>query len=458
VSRVHAAELAAQKTSAITSREQEMSTQRPSKYAWVIVLLLFLFMLINFADKAVIGLAAVPIMKDLELTPSQFGLVGSSFFFLYSLSGIVTGFIVNRIQTRWALLAMGLIWAIAQFPMIGSVGFSMLIACRVLLGAGEGPAYPVALHSAYKWFPNELRTLPTAMISQGASIGVVLALPGLNYLIVRYSWHWTFAALGLIGLVWALAWLAFGREGTLNDTSTPTEGRSVGRIPYRRLLLNQTVFAACASGFGAYWGLSLMIAWLPHYLIKGLGYTQQQTGWLSTLPWVCNVFIIIGAGWLSQNLLARSYSSFVTRSLIGGGAVALGGIALIVMPHVEAPIPNLALLVLGISLPSVIYILSPAIVSEFTPVSQRGAMLTIITAVSTSAGLLAPYVMGRIIENGATASEGFHRGFLICGVVSLVGGLIGMAFLRPEAEAARFAADATAAATRNRLINAELAM
>jgi ACS family D-galactonate transporter-like MFS transporter len=32
------------------------------------------------------GLAAVPIMKDLELTPSQFGLVGSSFFFLYSLS------------------------------------------------------------------------------------------------------------------------------------------------------------------------------------------------------------------------------------------------------------------------------------------------------------------------------------------------------------------------------------
>jgi ACS family D-galactonate transporter-like MFS transporter len=44
----------------------------------------------------------------------------------------------------------------------------------------------------------------------------------------------------------------------------------------------------------------------------------------------------------------------------------------------------------------VIYVLSPAIVSEFTPVSQRGAMLTIITAVATSAGLLAPYVMGAL--------------------------------------------------------------
>jgi MFS family permease len=145
--------------------------------------------------------------------------------------------------------------------------------------------------------------------------------------------------------------------------------------------------------------------------------------------------------------------------LIGGGAVALGGIALIVMPYVETPALNLALLVFGISVPSVIYVLSPAIVSEFTPVTQRGAMLTIITAVATSAGLLAPYVMGRIIENGTTPSEGFHRGFLICGVISLIGGLAGMAFLRPEAEAERFAAaEAAAGATRDRLINAELAL
>jgi ACS family D-galactonate transporter-like MFS transporter len=43
--------------------------------------------------------------------------------------------------------------------------------------------------------------------------------------------------------------------------------------------------------------------------------------------------------------------------------------------------------------------------------------------------------------------------------VSLIGGLIGMAFLRPEAEAARFAAaDAAAVAMRNRLVNAELAL
>jgi hypothetical protein len=167
--------------------------------AWIVVVLLFLFMVINFADKAVIGIAAVPIMQELELGPRQFGLVGSSFFMLFAVSSVATGFLVNRAQTRWVLLAMGFIWALTQFPMIGSVGFETLVACRIMLGTGEGPATLVALHPAYKWFPNKLRTLPTAVIVQGGAIGVLVALPLLNWVIVRWAWHWAFGSLGLAG-------------------------------------------------------------------------------------------------------------------------------------------------------------------------------------------------------------------------------------------------------------------
>ena len=62
-------------------------------------------------------------------------------------------FVVNRVPAFWALAAMGLVWALTQFPMLGTTSFAVLIACRVALGAGEGPAYPVAIHAAYKWFP-----------------------------------------------------------------------------------------------------------------------------------------------------------------------------------------------------------------------------------------------------------------------------------------------------------------
>ena len=203
-----------------------MTAQPTPKGAWKITFLLFLFMLVNFADKIVVGLAGVPIMTEMKLEPEQFGLLGSSFFFLFSISAIVVGFIVNRVATRWVLLVLALIWALAQFPMVGTVSFTTLLICRVILGAGEGPAFSVAAHSVYKWFPDEKRTLPTAILSQGSAFGVILAVPALNWVIVNYSWHYAFGALGVVGLMWVVAWLILGKEGPAGSNSRDGGGRS----------------------------------------------------------------------------------------------------------------------------------------------------------------------------------------------------------------------------------------
>src|SRR6476661_93955 len=112
-----------------------MTTQPTPKGAWKITFLLFLFMLVNFADKIVVGLAGVPIMTELKLDPEQFGQLGSSFFLLFSISAIIVGFIVNNVAARWVLLVMAIIWSLAQFPMIGTVSFTMLLICRIILGA-----------------------------------------------------------------------------------------------------------------------------------------------------------------------------------------------------------------------------------------------------------------------------------------------------------------------------------
>jgi len=404
-------------------------------------------MLINFADKAVIGIAAVPIMRDLQLSPRQFGLIGSSFFLLFSLSAIVTGFIVNRVQTRWALLAMGIIWALTQFPMLGTVGFTTLVACRVALGAGEGPAYPVALHSTYKWFPNELRTLPTAVIAQGAGIGIMVALPLLNWVIVKYSWHWAFGVLGFAGLAWAAAWLVLGREGPLTASTRERDPTlQPGRIAYRQLLFSPTIIGAWCASFGAQWGLSQALSWQGAFLIKGLGFAQGSIGLLGALPAGVSVILVIAAGWFSQRLLARGVSSRVARGIFGGACVVLGGAAMAIMPYVAGASAKIALTTIGVALPSVIYVIGNAVVSEIAPVAQRGAMLAISTAVSTSAGLLAPYVMGSVVETAATPLAGFNTGFMICGVIMLVGGIIGVALMRPEREMTRWAREMPAAA------------
>jgi MFS transporter, ACS family, D-galactonate transporter len=415
-----------------------VNSVQPEKGAWAIVALLFLFMMINFADKAIIGLAGVPIMTELNLTPKQFGLVGSSFFLLFSISAIVTGFIVNRVRSKLVLLVMGLVWALVQFPMAGTVGIEMLIACRIVLGAGEGPAYPVALHAIYKFFPDEKRAIPSAVIAQGSAIGVVIAIPLLNAIITSYNWHYAFLALGLVGLVWVAAWALFGKEGRIEEQAIAEGAAAEAQIPYRQLLLSATNLASWCTYFGAYFGLALVLSWFTPYLVKGLGFEQSLAGKLTALPFIVGFFVVIGGSWLSQRMMQAGSASRTARGIVCGTAVCLGGLTLLGAPYAPNVATTIILVIAGTTLPSVAYVLCPAILGEITPAPQRGAMLAINSAVGTSAGIIAPFIMGSVIEGAASAAEGYSLGFTVCGVVTLVGGLIGLAFLRPETERASF--------------------
>jgi MFS family permease len=415
--------------------------QRPLRGAWGITALLFLFMLVNFADKVVVGLAAEPIMRDLAIDPKQFGLVGSSFFFLFAISAVLVGFVTNRVQARHTLLVMAIVWSLVQFPMLGTVSVEVLIACRIILGAGEGPAGPIATHAAYKWFPDHLRGLPTAVIAQGSALGVIVAVPALNWIIVNYSWHWAFGALGIAGLVWTGLWLIFGKEGTLVD-SPVSENGSGDRVPYRYLLTCPSIVAACCAGFASYWGLALGLTWFTSYLVKGLGFSQKVGGDLSVLPWVFGFFVVIGGGFISQRLKSKGVSSRLSRGVFACATVVLGGFVLPFVGSMPSPGLKIALLVFGAAIGSTIYVVIPMIVSELTPQPQRAGMLAISTSVVTLAGVLAPLVMGSIIQNAATPTAGYEKGYVILGILLIAGGVIGLLFIRPEADRKRLAAHA----------------
>ena len=415
-----------------------MTAQPTPKGAWKITFLLFLFMLVNFADKVVVGLAGAPIMEELKLTPEQFGVLGSSFFVLFSISAIIVGFIVNRVDTRWVLLVMAVVWSVAQFPMVGTVSFTTLIICRVILGAGEGPAFAVAAHALYKWFPDEKRTLPTAILSQGSAFGVILAVPALNWIIVNHSWHHAFGALGIVGLIWTVAWFALGKEGPL--VSTAAVMAEEPRIPYWKLLTSRTFIGCVAATFGAYWALSIGLTWFTAFIVKGLGFSQQDAGLISVLPWVFGATIVLLTGWISQVMLTRGYTTRGARGVLGSVPLIVGGLILAVMPHVSGAGLQIAFLVVGAGLCGSIYVVCPPMLGEFTPVRQRGAIIAIYGAIYTIAGMIAPFVMGTVIQNAAVPLDGYMTGFTINAAIMVASGLLGLLLLWPNTERARLQA------------------
>ena len=403
------------------------------------VAMLFLFMLVNFADKAVLGLTAVPMMNDLGLSPSQFGFISSAFFFLFSASAIIVGFLVNRIQAKWALLVMVVVWSLTQFPIaLAGAGFATVLAARIALGAAQGPANPVANHALYKFFPNERRAFPASIVSQGTAVGVIIAVPALGWLITNVSWRAAYVALGIAGLVWAVVWARFGREGTETIGRPEHAGPALDRVPYRRLLLNMTSIGIGLSEFGVYWGLALVIAWFPAYLQIGLGLPPRQVYLIATIPWLLSPPVVMTAAALSQRLMVRGTSSRRARGILSSVYMFMGGGLMLTLPYVEATWLKIAVISLGTTLPYVILTLGPATIGEIAPASQRAAALSVNTAIVTSAGIFAPWVTGYIIEGAATQADGYVQGFVLCGVIAILSGVIGVLLIRPETTREKF--------------------
>ena len=426
-----------------------------NRKAWTAVVLFFLFMLINFADKAVIGLASVPIMRDLGLNHRQFGLLGSAFFLLFSLSGIVVGFLANRVGTKILMLVMGVIWSAALLPMSVAANFKMLLASRVVLGAAEGPAFPVAVHSVYKWFGDQRRALPTSVVASGAAFGTGLAAPVITWIIIHYGWHTAFGALGVVGLVWACAWLVFAEEGPIDAMAAGADGGVGARagassgsgassfggslwVPYRQLLLSRTAIGVFVAGFAAYWIIALNIVWLANYLVKAAHMSATEAGWVITLPSIMQMGLAPLCAYLSLVLTRRGYSSRISRGLLGSACVVVAGITLASVPFAGSGILEIALVGLSCSIGSVIFTLGTTLIGEISPASQRGAMLGITNSIHTLAGLCAPFLMGLLVDIDADPVAGFRTGYLYAGALVAILGALAAVLIDPEADLLHF--------------------
>lgn len=408
---------------------------------WAIVASLFLFMLINFADKAVLGLVAIPLMRDMQLTHAQFGLVGSAFFLLFSLSGIGVGLIADRIDMKWLLAALALIWAVAQLPLAWPTSFAVLLLCRVLLGAGEGPASPLALHVVYTWFDDRERNLPTAIVQQGATAGVIVAGPVLTMISERWQWHATFLTLGAVGVAWTLVWLCIGktgerhraavREGGMVAASNVAPARAARPLRYRTLLGDRTIVGMMLQCFVGYAVIAIGFTWVPAYFRLGLGFPATQAGWLFALQVAAQIPLGLALALFSHYLLKRGVPSRLARGSLISAACVVGGLAYCALLLSAPPFVKIALLALSGGLAIQTFTFGPMLVAEVAPAVRRGALLAITNSLVTTAGLIGPAAMGGLLGANSGA-QGYETGFAVTGVLLMAVGVAGWVLIDPQ--------------------------
>ncbi|MFI8236773.1 MFS transporter [Streptomyces sp. NPDC085866] len=418
----------------------------PRRRAWTVTALLVVFMMINFADKSVLGLAAESIRTDLGLSASAFGLANSAFFMLFSACGAAVGLLADRIRPKWLLLMMALLWSVAQTPLALGGGLALLVASRVLLGAAEGPAFPVAQQTAMSWFPDRSRNLPGALVVLGTTLGMLLAAPGLTWVMAHHGWHAAFAVVALAGLAWALLWVPLGAEGryasaTPDDACSaraeaPTAqgiGVAARRTPYRRILTTRTWMGATTAYFGAYWITAFGLVWLPSYLHEGLGYSTATSARVLMCVYGLNAVVVLGQAGLTGWLLRRGTASRWARGGVGGTLLLVSAAACLALPSVPAGAATVVLLVVGFGAAGAMTSIAVTTITRLAPADRRGGALGIMNAVVTTAGLIAPTLIGHLVD--AHGAEGYEYAVLITGVLLLLGGTAAATLIDPDRDA-----------------------
>ncbi|MEU6016372.1 MFS transporter [Streptomyces sp. NPDC047515] len=416
--------------------------------AWLITALIVTFMVMNYADKSVLGLAAVPIMKDLGISNSTYGVISSSYSLLFSLSGLIVGLFSRRVTSRLLLFTMAAVWAVAQLPVLFVATVPALVAGRVLLGAAEGPAAPMSMHALYTWFPEDRRGLPSALQISGAALGTLVAAPVVTWLISAFGWRSAFAALAAASAAWSLLWWKAGHDGPYGQDHPPAHGPGAGqtaRVPYRRLLVNGTVLGSIAGAFGASWALALSQAWLPVYLRTQLGMPPGGAAALISGVSALSFILLLAVSPLVDALSRRGLSSRWSRGAPQGIAVAVAGLAMAVFPFVQARALLLVLVAVAFGAHSIAFPLHYMTTAAVTPSAQRGAVFGIVAATGTLPGLIAPYLTGRLLDSAASQSAGYTQAFLLSAAVMLISGLIALGAIRPERDARRLGLPTAAA-------------
>jgi MFS family permease len=416
-----------------------------------ILALLTLFSIINFGDKAVLGLAGPAITSDLGLTNTRFGAISSAFYLLFSLTALLVGLFGGRLPAGWLLAAMALVWSGAQLPiLVPAAGFSTLVITRVLLGAGEGPSLPMANHVAFTWFPPERRTTTAGVITLGGALGVILGGPLLATVITLAGWRWAFGLLGALGLIWTLTWLRLGGEGPyagddLANPANPTPAAgpdplsataSPAPIPIHRILTSPTWVAAAFAGFTGQWCLGLGLSWLPTFLEHEGGYSAASVGFLIGLPSLVALISVPTVMYLAHRRRTAGFSSRSTYALLGFGAAVVPALGLLSMTLGERG--HLLLLSVAIAFGAGIALapLVASAVADLVPVGRRAVALCIGSAISSLGAVVSPWVTGRLLDLASDESAGFDAAFRVAAALALLGG-IALLFLNPEADGAR---------------------
>jgi MFS family permease len=356
-------------------------------------------------DGTVITVALPSVARSLHVSSSATATVLSAYFVSYAVFLFPGGRLVDRFGARSvALVGLGLFAAGAALGAIVS-SLGLLVATRVLQGAGAGLVSPAALAGAVSGFPPERR---------GGALGIWGASAGVSNLIGPLLGGLLTVALGWRADWWALVPLALLAALAIERhlPSIVHEMGPAGRDPLPAGRIGAAAFTA---------GLTFAVMIGSFYLAEQ--YLQRAVGYsaLGASAVLVLVALLVGAAApLSGRLVDARGERFPA---VLGFATAGAGLALLAIPSVSLHgIGSILLLVpVGVGL-GLLFVPTSRAALNAVPAASHGRVSSLLSVARLVGAAAGAGLAGLALAGGPTAAT-VHDALAVAAALCLLAGL-----------------------------------
>jgi len=318
------------------------------KYRWTICALLFFATTVNYLDRQVLSLLAPDLSKEFNWTNSDYANITSVFQFVYAISMLFAGRIIDKLGTKWGYIWAIIIWSLGAIMHAYAIFFGEVTAnlltwvglgavpvsiagfmlSRAVLGFGEAGNFPAAIKATAEYFPKKERSFATGIFNSGANIGAILAPLTVPWIAKHWGWQSAFLVIGAVGFIWLLFWSFFYEKPEKQKRLSKAEFDYINsddaqqveapilpqeKVSWFKLLgYKQTwafVFGKLMTD-GVWW---FFLFWLPKYLEAQYGMVKTDITFPLTVLYSMTMVGSIGGGWFPTYFINKGYTPYDGR-------------------------------------------------------------------------------------------------------------------------------------------------
>ena len=292
---------------------------------WLAVGMCTFAIALNYIDRSTLAIGNLSIRKEFGINATAIGALQSAWSIAFAFAQIPIGLAIDRVGSRkllgWALV----LWSVAQAAGGWAAGYFSFMWSRVALGIFESPAFPGAVRTVSNWFSIRERGKPTGVYTLGGDLGRIIGTPLLTALLLVFGWRMMFVAMGVIGLLGAVAWFALYRDPDLSrmapaDRDYLTENgvgkpSTVTLQSWRKLFAFRSMWGMILGSFCSGYAIWMYGTWLPAYLEMQQHVSIAKTGVLAMIPLACSIAGSLAGGYATDRLAQSGMGVVASRKV-----------------------------------------------------------------------------------------------------------------------------------------------